>query len=396
MNADELLRRKIARAEAKVSILENMIEDKTRDLYLAEQELKRRNAFLASVVDTLPNTFIVIDAIDRRIMLKNSVAHLGPLPEGTTCHSLIYGSDRPCEDPLLPCPLDIMRKTGRALMVERTVADKAGNPRNYNVHCYPVFDDNGNVAQMIRYAIDVTEEKRAKDALTESEARLKTILNSQPTGIMIVDAASHLIVDVNTMVCGMIGEAEERIVGTACDGYLPDDAAKGCVCPAPGRSTEISSEALLRTDGTRIPVLKTVAGVVLKGRMHAIVSLLDVTESAKAQARMKESEEKFRSIFESSNDAMMLLGERGFTDCNAATLRMFDCGTREEFCGKSPAEWSPPAQPDGSGSGRAAEERIAGAYRDGRAFFEWSHRRRNGKYSRPRCCSLRRTSRDET
>ncbi len=379
MNADELLRRKIARAEAKVSILENMIEDKTRDLYIAEQELKRQNSFLASVVENLPNRFLVIDAADRRIMLKNSVAHRGPLPEGMTCHSLIRGSDRPCENVSPACPLEIVKSTGKPLMLERTLDDEAGRSRSYKVYCYPVFGDDGNVAQMIRYAIDVTEEKRAKDALVESEARLKTILNSQPTGIMIVDAASHLIVDVNTMVCGMIGEAEERIVGTACDGYLPDDAAKGCVCPVPGRSTEISSEALLRTDGTRIPVLKTVAGVVLKGRMHAIVSLLDVTESAKAQARMKESEEKFRSIFESSNDAIMLLGERGFADCNAATLRMFDCGTREEFCGKSPAEWSPPAQPDGSDSGQAAEERIAGAYRDGRAFFEWSHRRRNGE-----------------
>jgi PAS domain S-box-containing protein len=113
--------------------------------------------------------------------------------------------------------------------------------------------------------------------------------------------------------------------------------------------------------------------------MHTIVSFLDVTEGAKAHTRMRESEEKFRTIFEASNDAVMLCGDEGFFDCNAATLKMFDCGTREEFCGKSPAHWSPPTQPDGSESLQASGERIAGAYRDGRAFFEWAHRRRNGE-----------------
>ncbi len=313
-------------------------------------------------------------------MLKNSVAHRGPLPEGTTCHSLIYGLDRPCADPSLPCPLELVRKTGKALMIERTLDDEAGNPRNYKVHCYPIFDDQGNVAQMIRYAIDVTEEKRAKDALTESETRLKTILNSQPTGIMIVDAASHLIVDLNPKACEMIGEAEERIIGTACDGYLPDNAAKGCVCPAPGQSTEVSSEALLRTDGTSIPVLKTVASVCAQGanaRDRELSGCHGGCEGACADEGIRgESSERYssrpttRSCCSTTGGFSIVTTPR--SECSIARLA-------EEFCGKSPADWSPPAQPDGSDSGPAAGERIAAAYRDGRAFFEWSHRRWNGE-----------------
>jgi len=63
MNADELLRKKIARAEKKVSILDTMIEEKTRELYFTEQEFKRQNSFLALIVDTLPNSFLAIDAV---------------------------------------------------------------------------------------------------------------------------------------------------------------------------------------------------------------------------------------------------------------------------------------------------------------------------------------------
>ncbi|HEY5132867.1 MAG TPA: PAS domain S-box protein, partial [Candidatus Krumholzibacteriaceae bacterium] len=358
---------------------ENMIEEKTRDLYLAEQELERKNSFLLSAIDTLPNSFLVIDAADHRIALKNSVALRGPLPEGTTCHWLIHGLDLPCENPSPPCPLKIVKRTGKTIMIERTLDDEDGNPRNYKVYCCPIFDDGGNVVQMIRYAIDITEEKRAQDALTESEARLKAIRDSQPTGIMVVDVESHMITDVNPKVCEMIGETEARIVGTVCDKYFPDAEGSGCVCTVPGGAPAVSGEALLRTDGTRIPILKTVVPVSLGGRMHAIVSFLDVTEGAKAHTQMRESEEKFRTIFESSNDAVMLLDEKGFFDCNAATLRVFDCGTRENFRGKSPADWSPPTQPDGRDSRQVIEEINEAAHRNGRAFFEWLHRRENGE-----------------
>jgi hypothetical protein len=46
----------------------------------------------------------------------------------------------------------------------------------------------------------------------------------------------------------------------------------------------------------------------------------------------------------------MLLDEKGFFDCNPATLAMFGCATREEFCSKHPADVSPPMQPDGTDS----------------------------------------------
>jgi len=94
--------------------------------------------------------------------------------------------------------------------------------------------------------------------------------------------------------------------------------------------------------------------------------------------KFKESEEKFRSIFESSNDAMMLLDEKGFIDCNEATLKVFGFKSKEEFLGFHPGELSPPVQADGTDSVEAANERIAVAMRDGRNFFEWTHKGADG------------------
>jgi PAS domain S-box-containing protein len=95
-------------------------------------------------------------------------------------------------------------------------------------------------------------------------------------------------------------------------------------------------------------------------------------ESAEA---LRRSETKFHTLYDSTRDAVMLLDEKGFFDCNPATLAMFGCATREEFCSKHPADVSPPTQPDGSDSLTRANQGIATALKKGGNRFEWMHKR---------------------
>ncbi|MFC2004533.1 PAS domain S-box protein, partial [Chloroflexota bacterium] len=92
-----------------------------------------------------------------------------------------------------------------------------------------------------------------------------------------------------------------------------------------------------------------------------------------------DSERKFRAIYEGSNDAIMLLTENGFFDCNSRTLEMLELKSKEEFVALHPADISPPRQPDGQLSLPAAQEHIQTAYRQGHDRFEWMHRRANGE-----------------
>ncbi len=112
----------------------------------------------------------------------------------------------------------------------------------------------------------------------------------------------------------------------------------------------------------------------LSGSINEMLTALE-----KAEATTKESEEKFRTIFETSNDAFMLLDEKGFIDCNDTTLRTFACESRDEFIGRHLSEYSPPTQPDGRDSKKTADEKITTAFREGRNFFEWMHRRATGE-----------------
>ncbi len=112
-------------------------------------------------------------------------------------------------------------------------------------------------------------------------------------------------------------------------------------------------------------------------RADEIIKLNDELTSEMLE-RMK-VEEKFRTLFESSSDAIMLLDEKGFFDCNKSTLKMFACKSHDEFINMHPAELSPPTQPGGQDSREAADEQIAAAFRKGRNFFSWMHRRTDGE-----------------
>ncbi|MDO8717480.1 MAG: PAS domain S-box protein [Polaromonas sp.] len=112
---------------------------------------------------------------------------------------------------------------------------------------------------------------------------------------------------------------------------------------------------------------------------NARVALLDITERKRAEQVLKGNEEKFRSIYEGSNDAIMLLTDKGFFDCNPRTLALFGLNDKDEFLFLHPAQLSPPFQPDGRDSFSAANEKIEAGFSRGSGHFEWLHQRKNGE-----------------
>lgn len=123
--------------------------------------------FLDLVLESLPYPFYVIDAFDYTVQVANSAAQFGRLSEESTCYALTHKIDRPCcsaENPC-PCPVEEVRKTKRALTVEHVHYDGEGNPRNVEIHAFPVLDNEGNVSQIIEYVLDTTARKQAEEAL---------------------------------------------------------------------------------------------------------------------------------------------------------------------------------------------------------------------------------------
>ncbi|MCD4690843.1 response regulator [bacterium] len=92
---------------------------------------------------------------------------------------------------------------------------------------------------------------------------------------------------------------------------------------------------------------------------------------------LRDSEIRYRALFDQANDAIFLLRGEVFADCNEKTLEMFGC-TREQIIGQPPYRFSPPKQADGRDSIEKATEKILATFAGKPQRFEWLHSRYDG------------------
>ncbi len=138
----------------------------------AEGKIEDQRQFLEKIIESLTHPFYVIDALDYTVRLANSASGFRGAPAGRTCYSLIHNEDKPCSGTLC-CPLDIIRETKRPAAVEQPYCDMEGKTRYMEVHGYPLLDNEGNVAQMIEYSLDITERKQAEEEISKLNTELE-------------------------------------------------------------------------------------------------------------------------------------------------------------------------------------------------------------------------------
>ncbi|MGC8858762.1 MAG: PAS domain S-box protein [Ignavibacteria bacterium] len=106
--------------------------------------------------------------------------------------------------------------------------------------------------------------------------------------------------------------------------------------------------------------------------------IMFATDALEKEKLLRESELKFRTIFDNANDAIMLLHNYKFIDFNNRTLELF-AAQRDDILGKFPYELSPEFQPDGKPSKEAAFEFMNAALHGNRQIFDWTHKKLNGE-----------------
>jgi PAS domain S-box-containing protein len=105
----------------------------------------------------------------------------------------------------------------------------------------------------------------------------------------------------------------------------------------------------------------------------AIEVTRDITDIKRIEMALRESEEKFRHLFEQSADAQLLIDEKRIIDCNMAAVNLFSAGRKEMLMGKTPHELSPELLPDGTLTEVRMNEIMKYVYEMDSLSFEWVH-----------------------
>ena len=174
------------------------------------------------------------------------------------------------------------------------------------------------------------ERQQAEEALRESEARLTTILDSLQSGVVVIDAETHEIVEANPAAVEMFAAPREQIVGRVCHAFIcPTEV---CKCPIThlGQAVDRSERVLVNATGENVPVLKTVIPIILDGREHLVENFIDITERVRTEHEIEERRMYLEGVLGAAPDAIVTLDAHlQIVEWNPGAERLFGYSLEE-------------------------------------------------------------------
>ena len=190
-----------------------------------------------------------------------------------------------------------------------------------------IRSDDGTLIGLLGVSRDITERKSATEALQESEEKYRTLITSINDVVYALDA-DGLVTFISPQVEALSGIRPEDVVGRRFTEFVhPEDL------PAIAQSWARLVKGVMEPSDFRVfDAAGRVRHVRSSSRPHfkegvfsgAICSLVEITDRVEAQQALRESEQKFRELFEQSVDAINLVSPDGrILEANPAWFRLF-------------------------------------------------------------------------
>jgi PAS domain S-box-containing protein len=271
--------------------------------------------------------------------------------------------------------------TGRHLSGTWRQARRDGSEFEVEIVSHPITFDGREARILI--AANVTDRVRAQRELAASEARYRLLFESNPHPMWVFDRETLRFLTVNTAAMQQYGYGEDEFLAMTIEQIRPtEDAGRVRAHLAERRQDGVRNSGVwrhLRKDGSLIDVEVVSHGITYAGRPARLVLAIDVTTRMAAEQALRDSESRYRSLFEQIPDGVAHAGADGrVIAANDAWLRMV--GYAREDVGRLrifdvlEAEESPrfdallESARSGEASGVQKRERLRHRRRDGSHF----------------------------
>jgi len=323
------------------------------------------------------------------LYVSPSVKHvLGYEPEelvGTSFFRMAHPSDKDLLVVLLKKYLNLIVKkiiiTGDPTVFEKVefrIKNKAGEWR----HVQSTI--NFVEKNLLAVTRDITKQKELERSLREGEFYLRTLFNSMKDLVFIVDYNGKFVSLAPTSP-DLMFKSPEEVEGKILHEVFPKTEADVFLafvrrCLEENKTISFEYPLTIKKkqrwfEGTATP--KTNDTILYIARDITARKLAELESEANRKS-LEESERRFRELFESSGDAILILENGRFVECNQAAVKLMGYKNKDDILNLQPSQVSPELQSDGRNSVDKAKEMISITFEKGTHRFEWEHVKGDG------------------
>jgi PAS domain S-box-containing protein len=223
----------------------------------------------------------------------------------------------------------------KRVCTEMEVLTEKGLKRDAEVCITIVKTERGGV-KTYAYLRDITERKRMEREIREATKRFEKIAEMGEDGIIVFDEDSR-IEFANQMASEIMGLSKNKILGKeffSLIGKRDEEFLEEMVMRGEGMGEKVCTEMSIQTPQGRVKETEVCLAPTRSedGRIKTYAYIRDITERKKFEKELKESEEKYRTLFERVQHGLFISSKEGkFLDCNQALLNKLGYPTKEEF-----------------------------------------------------------------